>query len=422
MPNTIFFSWQVDTASLGGRNLIEKALERAASRIGKDTSVEEAVRELAVDRDTKDVAGSPPIVDTIFSKIDQAAVLVPDLTFVGRRLDGRPTPNPNVLIEYGWALKSLTYSRIVPVMNTAFGEPTAQSMPFDLGHLRRPITYHCPDDLSETDRRQAREQLTKELEKAIRLVLKSQEYRDSLPKSPEPDKFLEKLAVDGRGRFKPADEPIGIDREFTQGPQEVFLSPNPACWFRLSPLNDPGRTWTVEVLEREMKAPIVPPLSRDWHGYNFLRATEGYGIYVGLGNERYIARAVAIAFTSGEIWTADTFWLEAYRQDEKKVVPSDERPFRDALVDYGGFLSRLGIDPPYQWTAGMENLKGRILYAPIRRGYTRVFNVPDGKCLDDVVTESGLYTPGEPPGKTLKPFFAKLYNSCGVQRADWRDE
>jgi len=121
---TVFYSWQADTSTLVGRNLIERALEKALGELNKGDEVEEAQREeLAVDRDTMGVAGSPPIVQTIFDKIDRAAVFVPDLTFVGKRLDDRPTPNPNVLIEYGWALKSLTHSRIVPVMNVAFGAP-----------------------------------------------------------------------------------------------------------------------------------------------------------------------------------------------------------------------------------------------------------------------------------------------------------
>jgi hypothetical protein len=132
MPNIIFFSWQADTQTNVGRNFIERALERAADRIGGDANVEEAVRDLSVDRDTKDVPGSPPIVDTILWKIDNAAVFVPDLTFIGDRLDGRRTPNPNVLIEYGWALKSLGHGRIVPVMNSAFGKPTSEAMPFNL--------------------------------------------------------------------------------------------------------------------------------------------------------------------------------------------------------------------------------------------------------------------------------------------------
>jgi hypothetical protein len=162
---TVFFSWQADTPTKNGRNLIERALERAISRIGKDTTVEDAVRdELLIDRDTKGVPGSPPIVDTIFRKIDQAAVFVPDLTFVGNRIDGRPTPNPNVLIEYGWALKSLSHVRIVPIMNVAFGTPNAESMPFDMRHLRNPITYDCPEDADEETRKRVREALANDLE------------------------------------------------------------------------------------------------------------------------------------------------------------------------------------------------------------------------------------------------------------------
>lgn len=90
MLTTIFFSWQADTPTREGRNFIERALERAAKRISVDTNVEEAIRELEIDRDTKGAPGSPPIVETIFRKIDKAAVFVPDLTFVGKRLDGRP--------------------------------------------------------------------------------------------------------------------------------------------------------------------------------------------------------------------------------------------------------------------------------------------------------------------------------------------
>jgi hypothetical protein len=187
MPTTVFFSWQIDTQTTAGRNLIERALERAAKRIGGDTTIDEAIREIEIDRDTKGVAGSPPIVDTIFGKIDQAAAFVPDLTFIGKRPDGRPTPNPNVLIEYGWALKSLRHGRIVPVMNTAYGEPTSDNMPFDLRHLRNPITYDCPEGTPEERRGQIRDELARKLESAVRDVLGSSEFKDSL--SPPPPKF-----------------------------------------------------------------------------------------------------------------------------------------------------------------------------------------------------------------------------------------
>jgi len=114
MPSTIFFSWQSDTPSRGGRNFFEEALKSAIQRLSNDIQVDEPGREpLQLDKDTKNVPGSPPVVDTILRKIDRAAVFVPDLTFVAQRGNGDPMPNPNVLIEYGYALKSVGHNRIV---------------------------------------------------------------------------------------------------------------------------------------------------------------------------------------------------------------------------------------------------------------------------------------------------------------------
>src|SRR5258708_1432270 len=105
----VFFSWQSDRSSREGKNFIERALEIATKRISKDLQIEEDPRDpLKLDKDTLDVPGSPPIFDTIRKKIDRSAVFVADLTFVSKRPSGEPSPNPNVLIEYGYALKSLT--------------------------------------------------------------------------------------------------------------------------------------------------------------------------------------------------------------------------------------------------------------------------------------------------------------------------
>src|SRR5258708_6997668 len=106
MSNTIFFSWQADTPNNCGRTFLKNVLEEVCAAITADTELDEALRDVEVDTDTKGVAGQPPIAETIFRKIDSAGVFIADMTFTGTRLDGRPTPNPNVLIEYGWALKS----------------------------------------------------------------------------------------------------------------------------------------------------------------------------------------------------------------------------------------------------------------------------------------------------------------------------
>jgi hypothetical protein len=270
MPNPIFFSWQHDRARRTGRDLIEQALERATHRISVDAAVEPAIRDVVVDLDTKGVSGTPPIVDTIFRKIDEAAVFVPDLTFVGTRIDGRPTPNPNVLIEYGWALNSLKHFRIVPVMDAAHGKPTAEAMPFDMRHLRNPTKYDCPDHADEKARAKALDLLVDEIETQIRLVLTSEVFKSGrLPEYAEMPS-----APDCPGRFVSASEPIGIESDF-RGHRVIHLAPGPVCWFRLMPSGLFGRTFAIADLESAMKQPPLLPLNRQAQGLLLLKHIYG---------------------------------------------------------------------------------------------------------------------------------------------------
>lgn len=106
MPQHVFYSWQSDTASACGKNLVSRALGDAITTLNADADVEAAQREirderLALDQDTSGEPGSPPIVETILGKIDRAAAFVSDLTYVAARSDGRRMPNPNVLLEHG---------------------------------------------------------------------------------------------------------------------------------------------------------------------------------------------------------------------------------------------------------------------------------------------------------------------------------
>lgn len=288
MPSTVFFSWQADTPTREGRNLIERALDRAAGRLGGDTTIEEPFRDLSVDRDTKNVPGSPPIVETIFAKIDKAAVFVPDLTFVGTRADGRPTPNPNVLIEYGWALKSLRHGRIVPVMNTAFGEPTAEAMPFNLRHLRNPILYCCPSGSDDETRKRARELLAARLEHALRAVFTSEQLGDGGPPEPPAISFSAHPSEDGPGKFRARGRPIGLnDGRLGEPPIEVRLTDGPVVWFRLMPKVTPDRAWLVTDVKNvaTRQNTVILPFNNRWAGYSYLRSDDGFGVY-GISDDR----------------------------------------------------------------------------------------------------------------------------------------
>jgi uncharacterized membrane protein len=175
--STIFYSWQSDRPTNTCRNFIERALQSAVDRLKADAEIEPSLRDdLKVDKDTKNTPGSPAIVDTIMAKIASANIFVPDLTFVGLRADERPISNPNVLIEYGYALHKPGPQRIIAVINVAYGEPTPQNVPFNLAHRRFPITYTLAEDASEENRKGARKMLTDKFESALRTIFENSEY------------------------------------------------------------------------------------------------------------------------------------------------------------------------------------------------------------------------------------------------------
>jgi hypothetical protein len=137
-----------------------------------------------------------------------------------------------------------------------------------------------------------------------------------------------------------------------------------------------------------------------------------------LGERRELAETVVFMFTTGEIWTIDTYLLDTTAQ----IIPPVEQDFWRTMSAYGGFLfEKLGIKPPFKWIAGMEGIRGRGLYIPPRPGHMSDQPSPRGKCQLDVLTGEGLYSPGDSPAECLKLFFTELYDSCGVPRPEWLD-
>lgn len=190
MPHHIFFSWQSDTKSRIGRGFIEECLQRAIGELQADADIDPADREILIDRDTSGVPGSPPIMETIFGKIDHAAVFLSDLTYVAERAGGARTPNPNVCIEHGYALKALTWRRIVAVMNTAMGDPKDHELPFDVRHTRRPIGFNLPEGADAKVRKAAAEALVWQLKVALGAIFGDEAARASMqgpaPAEPHP--------------------------------------------------------------------------------------------------------------------------------------------------------------------------------------------------------------------------------------------
>jgi hypothetical protein len=164
MPRKIFYSWQSWLPNACNRGLIHDALEAACDATAAHVS--DAQRP-EVDRDTLGVPGAPDIVQTIFAKIDTCDAFVGDVSLITWDGEsGRSCPNPNVLIELGYAIKTLGWERIILVLNTHFGP--AEALPFDLKTKR--ITTYCVDPNADT-KAVERKRLTAILTAGLKAIL-----------------------------------------------------------------------------------------------------------------------------------------------------------------------------------------------------------------------------------------------------------
>ncbi|MHC5202166.1 hypothetical protein [Myroides sp. LJL119] len=190
MKIKIVYSWQSSTDLIYNKNFIQECLEEAIKNLEKDPLFNENT--LILEESTREVSGSPQLASKIMDeRIPQANIFVADLTFVNGKIpeyineinrvqyrkDNKPTPNPNVLIEYGIAYSNLTESKIIGIINSDFGslkiEPNL--MPFDLKHLRRPIEYEYNENSNkEIVKLNLTTTLTDELRLCIERILTEQ--------------------------------------------------------------------------------------------------------------------------------------------------------------------------------------------------------------------------------------------------------
>ena len=132
---TIFYSWQSDLPGNETRNIIQDGIKDAV-RLLRDTV------DIEADRDTKGEYGSPDIVNTIFSKIDECDIFVADVSAVCKyevtdkdgNVKTKYMPNPNVMLELGYATHVVGWENVICVLNSDYGAPG--DMPFDIASRR----------------------------------------------------------------------------------------------------------------------------------------------------------------------------------------------------------------------------------------------------------------------------------------------
>ena len=138
MPNseiTIFFSWQSDLSASETRNVIQDSIKDAVKMLRDTIDIE-------ADRDTKGQYGSPDISQTILAKIDNCDIFIADVTpvctYEKTDKDGKTKiklmPNPNVMLELGYASHVVGWDNVICIMNKDYGK--IEDMPFDIRNRR----------------------------------------------------------------------------------------------------------------------------------------------------------------------------------------------------------------------------------------------------------------------------------------------
>lgn len=125
----IFYSWQSDLPKNKTRYFIRECIDEAIE-LAQESEAIEAERDEA----TMGTTGSPDIVAMIFSKIENCDLFIADLSscYTEDQHHEKKSPNPNVMVELGYAVKTLGWERIICLCNTDYGN----KYPFDIAHNR----------------------------------------------------------------------------------------------------------------------------------------------------------------------------------------------------------------------------------------------------------------------------------------------
>ena len=136
MKVSIFYSWQSDLPNNKNRGLIETAINNAKDNI---LSENQNVTEIEIISDSRGENGTPDLVASIFNKIDSCDIFIADISIINANTNTRMSPNPNVLLELGYASHAIGWNKLICVFNLEYAK--VEELPFDI-RTRKPITFN----------------------------------------------------------------------------------------------------------------------------------------------------------------------------------------------------------------------------------------------------------------------------------------
>lgn len=408
MPCTIFYSWQSDTDSKTNHHFLKDCLKDALALLAAGDQLEEVIRgdELHLDHDTKGVFGDVEVFNTILQKISACDLFVADITIVATTPAGKQCPNPNVLLELGYALDVAGAERTLKVMNEHYGQ-AKDGLPFDMAHKRFPCCYRLAPDADEVERKKVKKQVTRELADIIGGML-----REAGAKSCPPLEFNGVAPVWKSSSF--IDNMLGQDNRSAFGREltNVYWCNGPQWFLRVIPHTGLPEMTSKRVVDL-LNTHKLMPLGRA-AGTSIMANVHGgvcYDIPVGGGPVHRFTQL----FSNGEIWGIEQPSSHAV---ETSYIPFS--PFVSALTEgldaYLRFMcDQLGILPPLQIIAGLSDVQnfsiGHVSFHPDRAG----------QCAkDEVISDQIVITSYDVTAEhLLGPFFQKVWEEFGLD-GNWR--
>jgi hypothetical protein len=351
MTMNVFWSWQSDSLEKNNHFFVRDTLVLALKQVADDLDLTEAERP-EVDHDTKGEPGLVSIVDTIFEKINQAAVFVGDLTYVGKTEKGKLLPNPNVMIELGHAITSLGPERIILISNRAYGG-RQEDLPFDLRHRRAPISYNLPETASGEDRKKVQRELVGVLASALAGCLgrvldqaaKTVEYPAARARS------------DDRSIWLAVGESIQHHGFFHQGLNTWEVLESPRFYLRVIPAKYNGNKQPREIhdLPQQYKLNLLHPWKNGDGGVNSLGV-----VTVGITSDQKAHAATQWFKKTSEVWAFNC--NATFIRDEQRLLAWGDilRSWREHLERTLAFLDHIGARGPLQIEAGVFGLKDTV--------------------------------------------------------------
>ncbi|MET3473066.1 hypothetical protein ABIC78_003615 [Novosphingobium sp. 1529] len=359
MTRTVFWSWQSDHPFRENRGLIREALVLALERISADMAEAERPE---LDHDTKGVPGSPPIVETIFKKIEGAGVFIGDVTPIAQSAAGKYVANPNVLIELGYAKHALGTNRVITVWNIAMASARVEDLPFDMRHRRGPITYELPVGAAPAELKAVRSRLASKFEEAIKACLEAMPLQQSfaLPWHP--------AESDDAGIWEGGRQPLVVSMKH-DGSLRLAMAAAPYGYARLLPTVWEAVDGFYEVLEKQGNHPV--PLG-SFSGLDYGRTEGGYIAFRSSETIREIGltpTATRLFKDTGELWgIAGNFFVDCQNGAHLFFDNAAYEGWASWLRANIRLCKALGGKGPFHIRLGLEGLRRTVWELGSREG------------------------------------------------------